>query len=177
MADLVGSLRSEIVESIKIRADFLKWKIVLIAALGAAALGLTNHDQATPELLGFIPLVCAYVDVLCIHTDLRIFVIAKFLRNSGTSSNADSAWYERVCYEHRKALVLEHAALVGMTFLMSILICLLVGLSDHLPNVGGHQVVVTAAGKWFLIATSAIGMVVSLCATAFSWRCRKKMSL
>lgn len=164
MADLVGSLRSEIVESIKIRADFLKWKMLLIAVLGAAALGLTSNNHGAPELLGFVPLVCAYADILCIHTDLRIFVIAKFLRDG---PDAASAHYERFCHQERHTLGLEQFALVGTTIAVSLLVMCVAIWPDRIPKVGGNPFVMTGAARLFLISMALVGFVFSTYATAF----------
>jgi hypothetical protein len=81
-----SSLRTEIVESEKARIDLLKYKLVAIAALGAAGLGLgsgsdPSHAGGHPlYVLCIIPLACLYVDLLCWHNTLRILVIAKFLK-------------------------------------------------------------------------------------------------
>jgi len=82
-------LRDEIVESQKMRADLLKWKIILVAALGAVALGLESvSDKANGDnpplaheyMLCLIPPVCLYVDLLCSHLNLRIMVIARYFQ-------------------------------------------------------------------------------------------------
>ena len=79
-------LRDEIIESQKARADLFKWKIILVAAIGAAALGLgatgLGGERAGTHqyLLCLVPLVCVYTDVLCAHINLRIRVIGHFLR-------------------------------------------------------------------------------------------------
>jgi hypothetical protein len=79
-------LRTEIIEAQKARIDLFKWKIILVAALGAAGLGLGetssrqgDHMMGRPDFLFcLIPLVCIYVDILCSHLNLRIFVIGRF---------------------------------------------------------------------------------------------------
>jgi hypothetical protein len=73
-------LRTEIIESEKARADLLKWKIILAAAIGGAGLGLgSSAVGANYYLFCLIPLVCVYVDILCSHMNLRIMVIGRFL--------------------------------------------------------------------------------------------------
>jgi hypothetical protein len=102
-------LRNEIIESEKARADLFKWKIVLVASLGAIALGLESalggEDAATKDppithtyVLCLIPLVCLYVDLLCSHLNLRIMVIGRYFqsvaaRGDGNLS-ADDVRYE-----------------------------------------------------------------------------------
>ena len=78
----MSNLRQQVIESQKIRSDFLKWKLILIAALGSAGLGLggINHFSNTYMILCLIPLVCVYVDALCIHLYLRIKIIGTFIR-------------------------------------------------------------------------------------------------
>jgi hypothetical protein len=84
----LGSLRNEIVESQKARMDFLKYKLLAIAALGAIGLGFSEHNGSILEpdyILCIIPFVCMYVDLLCYHNDMRILVIGNFLGYSGDS--------------------------------------------------------------------------------------------
>ena len=85
-------LRDEIIESQKARADLFKWKIILVAAIGAAVLGVgdplaagktAGEDDMVSKreyLLCLVPLVCVYTDILCAHMNLRIRVIGQFLR-------------------------------------------------------------------------------------------------
>ena len=78
-------LRSEIIESQKVRSQLLKWKLAIVAALGAAAFGLVqqNIDPYVSVVLCFIPLLCLYVDILCKHLNLRMFVIGCYFRLKG----------------------------------------------------------------------------------------------
>lgn len=76
-------LRDEIVESQKARCDLLKWKLALVAGLGAVGLGLGDYAPKEPGyshhyVLCLIPLVCVYVDLLAKHMTLRIMVIGCF---------------------------------------------------------------------------------------------------
>jgi hypothetical protein len=84
-------LRTEIIEAQKARSDLFKWKIILVATLGAVALGLGPKDILPPTasapprflndyLLCIIPFVCLYVDILCSHMNLRMLVIGHYLR-------------------------------------------------------------------------------------------------
>ena len=74
-----------IIESEKTRSDFLKWKLIGVAALGSAGLGLNQAGSAVHAylLLLLIPPVCFYVDLLCRHISLRILIIAAFMRQQG----------------------------------------------------------------------------------------------
>jgi hypothetical protein len=71
----------EIIENEKARLDLFKWKVILVAGLGAAAAGLVGTQPIAPALpLALIPLVCIYVDLLCADLTLRIAVITQYLR-------------------------------------------------------------------------------------------------
>jgi len=74
----IEKLTDEIIESQKIRSDFMKWKIIVVAALGAAGLGLHGNCPIAPLLLLIIPFACFYIDTLCYHISLRISGIGHF---------------------------------------------------------------------------------------------------
>jgi hypothetical protein len=79
-----ASLREEVMQSQQARIDLLKYKLVATAALGAVGLGFNafevNNFKIDPDyVLCIIPFLCIYVDLLCWHNNLRIFVIARFL--------------------------------------------------------------------------------------------------
>jgi hypothetical protein len=76
----VELLRHEILEAQKARSDLLKWKVVLVAALGTVGLGLNPGGHPHRLLLVGVPFVCGYVDLLCHHLNLRIQLIASFIR-------------------------------------------------------------------------------------------------
>lgn len=82
--ELINPLRTEIVESEKARMDFLKYKLLAVAVLGSIGLGLNIHPSGSLDnifILGIIPLVCLYVDLLCYHNSMRILVIGNYLAN------------------------------------------------------------------------------------------------
>jgi hypothetical protein len=79
----VESLRKEVIESEKLRANLLRWKLILVAAIGGVGLGLSeteldNTILPTPLLICLIPFVGVYVDLLARHLNLRILAIAQF---------------------------------------------------------------------------------------------------
>lgn len=84
----ISPLREEIRNSEAARLDFLKYKLIAIATLAAVAFGMGEWDKH-PEgiepryVLALIPFVCIYVDALCYHNNLRILVIAKYMRCNG----------------------------------------------------------------------------------------------
>jgi hypothetical protein len=96
----MDSLRNEIVESQKMRIDLMKWKLILVAVIGAVGLGL-NAKSPRPHintnlLLCLIPFVIVYVDLLCQHLLLRIYVISKYLSELADRGKTD----EITVYEH-----------------------------------------------------------------------------
>jgi hypothetical protein len=112
-------LRDEIIESQKARADLFKWKIILVAAIGAAVLGVGDPLAGTGArsgqeeivskreyLLCLVPLVCVYTDILCAHMNLRIRVIGQFLRihpiDAGTDDSAAQVAYENFVHKARQ---------------------------------------------------------------------------
>lgn len=161
-----SALRSEIVESQKFKVDLMKWKLLLAAGLGAAALGL-EKDHGMPILLGLVPLVCAYVDVICYHTDLRMLVIARFCRDELPQADLARA-YEVSCLNSRQVFKLENFALFWATFTLSAVVVLvavvpqLVGPEPSNPgalswaNWRVSHVPVAAAGAFGLIASALI---------------------
>jgi len=127
MADAtVEKLREEIIESQKSRLDLLKWKIILVAALGAAAFGVSAEKGTggVPSLLALVPLVCLFVDIVCHHTDVRIMFIGSFLR---TCDEPTASAYERYCSKGREYFTLENGALTGTTLAVSVLIIVMGG--------------------------------------------------
>jgi hypothetical protein len=124
----VNELRLEILEAEKARSDLLKWKLVLVAALGTIGLGLTETNVGHPVVLIGIPLVCAYVDLLCRHLTLRIHVIGYFMRSRPEVKpvNRDLDWqqnffrkYEEFADRNRAAFILETVALTVSSVLLS----------------------------------------------------------
>lgn len=121
-------LRAEIIDGERARADFQKWKLVLVAALGAAALGLGGSCQNhIPLLLCVIPLVCGYVDLLCKHITLRILVIGTYLRKLNEANDPPDRYldYEGFVQRARKKFnpyELEDWVMHGSTLVLSIVV-------------------------------------------------------
>ena len=77
--EVVGKLRDEVVKLQKARLDLLKWKLILVAGLGAAALGVaSDNSRGLPVLFALISFVCLFVDMVCAYIDHRILVSAAF---------------------------------------------------------------------------------------------------
>jgi len=105
----ISKLPEEIRETQKSRSDLLKWKLVLVAILGATGFGLMDKASPVPILLALIPLVCLYVDLLCTHFNLRQIVIGAFFRTVQRDA------YESFVQINRKAFTLEDWALYWST--------------------------------------------------------------
>lgn len=124
---LVAKLRDEILESQKARAELTKWKVILIAAIGGAAIGLGGKEglggaSGMPILFSLLPPACLYVDLLCMHNDIRMMVIGHFLR---TRERGDVAAYEALCDKLRHVFGLESLALTGVTMLVAALVAVI----------------------------------------------------
>lgn len=116
----MDQLRSEIVESQKARTDFLRWKLVIVAALGAVGLGLSGSHGPFVLVLLAIPLVCFYVDLLCNHINLRIQVIGAFIRlHQSEPQDKTLHDYELYVNGQRRAFELENGALKWSTWALS----------------------------------------------------------
>ena len=92
-------LRQELNGAQQRQAELLKWKLLLVSALAATGLGLTNSSTA-PHIelvLCCIPFVCAYVDILYHDQSLIIIGIAEFTRSCLTlgGENTDLIEYEK----------------------------------------------------------------------------------
>ena len=130
----MSGLREEIIESEKTRSDLLKWKLIIVAALGTVGLGVKG--SGTPSMVGaffvllLIPLVCFYVDLLCWHTKLRIMTIGEFLR-LGLGNSAVERDYEEFVSKSTQMgpkklniFALEDWALEWSTWVLSVLVIL-----------------------------------------------------
>jgi hypothetical protein len=117
-------LRDELIECHKIRADFLKWKLVLIAVLGGAALSVkvtdTNLDPAARTLvLLLIPFVCVYADLMCLQNALRAHSITRFICQLPESAPGVS-FERRLAKGEAEIFSLERFALFWSTLLIDI---------------------------------------------------------
>jgi hypothetical protein len=115
-----AALRAEVVECQKAKAEFIRWKLIIVAAVGAGAFGL-EAAPAQPALLALIPLVCIYVDSVCVHNDSRIMMIADFLRTSDQAGTEAQA-YEVHCHKHRHKFYGEGMVLFVSSFVLSLLV-------------------------------------------------------
>jgi len=120
-------LRAEIIESEKTQADFLKWKLIAVAAVASISLGFAGTTNPTVPgarlLLCLVPLICAYVDLMSLHIMIRIITIGLYLKISGNS-------YEEFVFAVRERgaanpFVLEGFALHGSSIVFNIIVIVL----------------------------------------------------
>lgn len=100
--EALNLLKEEINETTKSEHDFDKWKLIVVAALGAAALGMGKDASENHYwLMLCIPFVCAYIDLHSYQLQTKIMVIARFIREHG-EEDATLQNYEKICYELHK---------------------------------------------------------------------------
>jgi hypothetical protein len=137
---MLEAFRNEIIEAEKSRMDLLKWKLILVATLGAIGLGLNNASSSSKILsslhlmLCLIPLACVYVDLLCKHLQIRILAISYFLQYAEHGDDiSEISWieqYEEFCESVRAdksrddAFGLEDWAQKWSTIFLSIMVIL-----------------------------------------------------
>jgi hypothetical protein len=143
-------LKQEINDTQAAQHDLAKWKLLVTASLGAAAFGLV--EKGDPErfrwLLLFIPFVCAYVDLYDYQYRLRVFVIARFLREMG--SDPELKKYEQECQRVRESCADDIFDVGRWAGLGSSLVASIVGpLIYFLLNPGRLALLMVAAAIWF----------------------------
>ncbi len=125
---MMEAFKNEIVEAEKGRTDLLKWKLILVAALGAIGLGISNPSSTAKPILSLhltlclIPLVCVYVDLLCKHLQMRILVISAFFQKNNADETSCFYSYESFCEQARPVFELEDWAQQWSTQFLSVLI-------------------------------------------------------
>jgi len=94
-------LKEEINKTLDSLHDFSKWKLIVVSALAATATGLPGSKiQTGPSwLLVVVPFACAYVDLNSYQYLLRIFLIAKVLRQ--VEEDKVLRQYENECEKYR----------------------------------------------------------------------------
>jgi hypothetical protein len=116
MDSALNLLKQEINATVAEGHDLAKWKLVVTAALGVAAFGLTEKNKPCYWVLLFVPFVCVYIDLYTYQMRLRVQVIAKFLREH-PEGDAVLQKYELECQKlrgpHRHVFDVENLA--GLT--------------------------------------------------------------
>lgn len=124
----MSNLRQEIIKSFKLRADFIKWKLLIVSILAATGLGLTGNSNSDIQnaylILVLIPLVCLFVDLLCKHNSLRILVIGAFKRTIADGEEYKYEQFAEAC-GRRNVFSLEEYAISGFTYAASVITILI----------------------------------------------------
>lgn len=147
---MIDKLRDEIIESEKARTDLIKWKLILVAAIGVTGLGIGSSQSGGGHpsiLLALVPFVCLYVDAVCYHNEIRIVAIAQFLREG--CGDSDAKKYEEHCRRSRKLFSLEPLVLLWTTIVLSVLV-LLIGWFEVLERAVGITRNATAEVQTFV---------------------------
>ncbi len=157
-----SKLPDEILAAHQSRSDFLKWKLVLVAALGTAGFGLWDSKAQPAHLfLALIPFVCIYVDLLCTNLKVRIIVIGAFYAESRRDL------YERFTQRNRAVFEMEDWALYSSTYGVCFLLLCIGYLS---------QTLATDSWQWpsledvILIGAGWAGIILSWCTSKVSKR-------
>ena len=111
-AERTSKLPDEIQGAHENRYDALKWKLLLVAGLGAAGLGIQENQHPIRLLLALIPFVCIYVDLICTTLNVRIIVIGNYYAKLRGNR------YERFAQLNRAVFQMEDWALNGSTKLV-----------------------------------------------------------
>jgi len=160
------TLRAEIVASEKTRADFLKLKLIVVAAIASAALGLGNSSPRSSSddqninlkcLLCLIPFACAFCDLLCAHITLRIRVIGVYLRKKRKDGYEEFA---QVCRD-KWIFSLENLATWISSLLLSALVCCYPLFDQAAFNAGRQPGSHASPESWFYYCGSA-GIALSI---------------
>jgi polyferredoxin len=85
-----------------------------LRALGAAGLGFagSNNLRHADLVVCAIPPVCVYVDLLCLHLNLKMLVIGTFLRRPGHAGN-DIRRYEEFVNGQARQLTIARPRFLG----------------------------------------------------------------
>jgi len=151
-------LKQEINDTEQLEHDFAKWKLIVAASLGGAALGL-GEEHPHYWLLLFIPFVCAYIDLHCYQYEERVVVISRFLslyrQRSGAQDEDDAALqaYETHCARLRGKRVFdlgEYANLAASTILSIIAPAIAVAASATLRRAVSSEAINTFTSIWLL---------------------------
>lgn len=125
------SLKEELLQAQKTRDDLMKWKLLLVSGIGAAALGFSKSSAVSQAELALclIPLACCYVDLLCRNLSIRTKLLSRFLSEELQGTDSAEARFE--CFyqafnktrtKEKKEDALEGFALIVSTLVLSIAI-------------------------------------------------------
>lgn len=157
MSDEIISLRTESISAQAMRFDLAKFKLIATAVLGSIAVGAgtTAGTEKFPYVVGLIPLVCIYIDLIADSKRIQILVIGAFLKTREAGVFAD---YEKFCSELRtkRNIFAESYAFSSATNFL----CLAIFLFGVLQLIFIENVARTEL--WIEILSGTLGLVISL---------------
>jgi hypothetical protein len=171
---LVKTLREEIIQAHSTRSELLKWKLAIVGVVGSVGLGLAGAKTSKHAdlVLAALPLICIYVDLLCMNLNVRMLVIAAWMRGHETTDSEDLALkdYEQFVKPLRKAFALEDWAMNWSTRVVSAAVGLYGGFGDKYGHASTGVTVV-------FITSGAIGLLGSLAADYWAYRRNRRNNL
>jgi len=123
--------KNEMLEAQKERDSLMRWKLILVSTIGAAALGF-SRESPLPNAefaLCLIPFTCVYVDILCRNLSIRTKMISQVLAQN--LNDPLENFYQS--YEESRGSSLESFALRTSTIVLSILI-IPIGIISHFSD-------------------------------------------
>lgn len=125
--------------------QLLKWKLVVIAGIGAPALGFTNVQGPTGShlALAMIPLACLYIDILCRELSIRAKRISVFLAHNQKADDLAKV-FESFYQRTKIGPSMESFALVYSTVVVSLLVLIIGGMLSNIVR------------DWMVFVTSTV---------------------
>jgi hypothetical protein len=181
-------LKEEINKINDVGYDLAKWKLVVTAALGAAAIGLGSNTKPGSDphlnpswLLLLIPFVCAYIDLHGYQNALRVLVISNFLSRHKAGDDVLRA-YEQHCASLRGekkfkgVFTLAEEAGTASSIVMSVIapvLYLVIRRGGGFWDAWGS---VTSWEKFFIVLVWVVGMLLSVALRVQFWQIRKRLA-
>lgn len=108
MQEELVSLRNEALAAQQQRLDLARFKIVSIAVIGAIAIGTSDLAQGSvPYVIGLIPLVAIYIDVIMETKKIQFMAIGAFLNTLDKGSPI--AKYEAFVEKRREGFLKNYS--------------------------------------------------------------------
>ena len=153
------SLKQELLQTIQTRDGLMKWKLLIVSVIGAAALGLSGQAKFSSELaLCLIPFACCYTDHLCRNQSIRALLLSRFMAvaeklDSDEAISKFEGFYQQFDEKREKNGMdaLEGLALVHSTRVLSFSIIPLgvfasiVNVNEDMTTIISHSILYTVA--------------------------------
>ncbi|PIR38702.1 MAG: hypothetical protein COV35_05945 [Alphaproteobacteria bacterium CG11_big_fil_rev_8_21_14_0_20_39_49] len=153
------TLRQEILETYKEKANLLKWKIISITALGSITFGIgVNTGSEKSEIFQSLPIIGIIMipfinicfDLLWYHSTLKVFMIGSFLKNHEVKGCKDIQEYEKHCQEKRYVFALEDCSVLFSSLFIS---CIMIFHTPILQNNDKLEKYIFLAGLFGLFSS------------------------